>query len=307
MRAPAKSASVVFSIPGYEGLAERVRLLVGAEAGQVERMDFPDGEHYQRVATEVAGREVVLVGGTVDDASTLCVYDLATALVAQEARRLSLVIPYFGYSTMERAVRPGEAVVAKTRARLLSAIPSASYGNRVLLLDLHSEGIPHYFEGTTAVHIYGKPVIGPAIRAAGGTDFVLGSTDSGRAKWVESLANDLRVDAAFILKRRVSATETQVIALSAQVGGRSVVIYDDMIRTGGSLIGAARAYRGAGAARLVAVCTHGVFPGDAFDRLNQTGLFDAIVATDSHPRAVALEASGLQVVSVAELIAEHLV
>ncbi len=301
-----KTPPIIFSVPGYERLAADIRAALGADEGAVERRDFPDGEHYQRVITDVEGRDVVVVGGTVDDARTLCLYDLASALVTLEARRLHLVIPYFGYSTMERAVMPGEAVVAKTRARLLSAIPPAAYGNRALLLDLHSEGIPHYFERLTARHVYGKPVLTPTLRDAGGVDFVLGSTDSGRAKWVESLANDLQVDAAFILKRRVSATQTQVIALSAQVTNRRVVIYDDMIRTGGSLMSAARAYRDAGAADLVAVCSHGVFPGDAFARLQASGLFSRVIATDSHPRAVELEAEGLELVSVAGLLADHL-
>ncbi|MFN3491513.1 MAG: ribose-phosphate pyrophosphokinase, partial [Anaerolineales bacterium] len=91
----------------------------------------------------------------------------------------------FAYATMERAVRPGEVVTAKTRAALLSAIPPACSGNRIVLLDLHSEGIPHYFEGElTAIHVYGKPIIRALARRLGGDDFVLACTDAGRAKWV---------------------------------------------------------------------------------------------------------------------------
>jgi len=104
----------------------------------------------------------------------------------------------------------------------------------------------------------------------------------------------------------VDAERTQVTAVSAQVAGRVVVLYDDMIRTGGSLIGAARAFQAAGATRISAVATHGVFPGDAFLRLRATGLFDAIACTDSHPRARALAADGLVVASVVPLLAERL-
>ncbi|MCB9528807.1 MAG: ribose-phosphate diphosphokinase [bacterium] len=298
---------VVFANPGYEALAAALCQQLGCEGGEVERRTFPDGERYQRIVSEVEGREVVVVGGTVDDAATLSLYDLASAAVMYGARRLSLVVPYFGYATMERAVAPGEVVVAKTRARLLSHIPRAAAGNRVLLLDLHSEGIPHYFEGgTAAFHVYAKSVLAPVMAEAGGDGFVLGSTDSGRAKWVESLANDLGVDAAVILKRRLSGSETRVTAVSASVEGRSVVIYDDMIRTGGSLIGAARAYLDAGARRLVAVATHGVLPGDSLARLRATGLFEQIVVTDSHPRAVALAGDGLRVVPIAGCFVEHL-
>ncbi len=302
-----QDSPIVFSNPGYEALQRDLVLSLSAEMGEIERAEFPDGERYQRILTGVDGREVIIVGGTIDDSATLCLYDLACAVAKLGARRLSLIVPYFGYSTMERAVKPGEVVTAKTRARLLSSVPPASYGNRVFLLDLHSEGIPHYFEsGVRAVHVYAKGILTPVIRELGGDDFVLGSTDSGRAKWVESLANDLGVDAAFILKRRVSGAETRVTALNAEVTGRSVVIYDDMIRSGGSLIGAAEAYRDAGADRLFAVCTHGVFTSGAFERLKRTGLFEKIVATDTHPAAVQHVHDGLRVVSTASLFAEHL-
>jgi ribose-phosphate pyrophosphokinase len=210
--------------------------------------------------------------------------------VKNGARRLTLVVPYFGYSTMERAVKSGEVVTAKTRARLLSAVPHAQGGNRILLLDLHQEGIPHYFEGDlTAVHVYAKPVTTAAIRrvgaSPGGGDFVLACTDAGRAKWVQSLANDLGVQPSFVFKRRLDGEQTEVTAVSAQVAGKRVVIYDDMIRTGGSLLSAARAYRAAGASSLAAVATHGVLPGESLKKIRDSGLFSAVVCTDSHPRA----------------------
>jgi ribose-phosphate pyrophosphokinase len=149
-----------------------------------------------------------------------------------------------------------------------------------------------------------------AAQALGGSDFVLACTDAGRAKWVESLANDMNVAAAFVYKRRHDGENTEVTGVSAQVDGKRVVIYDDMIRTGGSLINAAQAYRDAGAASIDAVATHGLFPGDSLARLEATGLFGKIVTTDSHPRAVALAAQSrsgfLQVRSTAKLLLEHL-
>ena len=112
------------------------------------------------------------------------------------ARRLDLVIPYYGYATMKRAVKRGEVVTAKTRARLFSAIPAAAIGNRVWLLDLHAEGIPHYFEGhMVACHVYAKDALLPVMRKLGGNDMVLASTDAGRAKRVQSLANELGCEA----------------------------------------------------------------------------------------------------------------
>ena len=294
--------ALIFAIEEYETLATAIAESVGATRGRVVRERFPDGEHYLRVEDEVNDRDVVLVGGTVDHDATLELYDLGCALVESGASTLTLIVPYFGYSTMERAVHRGESVMAKNRARILSSIPRAKLGNQVVLLDLHSEGIPHYFEGTIRpVHVYAKPIIEELARELAGDDFVLGSTDAGRAKWVESLANDLHVPAAFVYKQRLGPAETRVMAVSAHLSGETVVIYDDMIRTGGSLVSAARAYRDAGAGRIIAVATHAVFPGDAFVRVRDSGLFSHIATTDSHPQAHELAAKGLIVRTVAPL------
>jgi len=298
---------LVFSSTRYGYLAERVAAAAGWARGEVERQTFPDGEKYQCVTTPVADRDVVIVGGTIGEADTLEIYDLASTIVRAGAYRLTLVIPYFGYSTMERAVRPGEVVTAKTRARLLSSIPEASRGNQVFLLDLHVSTIAHYFEGTIrTVHVYGKPIVMAAARRLGGDNFVLACTDAGRAKWVESLANDLGVPAAFVYKRRLDGEHTEVTGVSAEVAGKRVVIYDDMIRTGGSLVSAARAYREAGAIAIDAVSTHGIFPGDSIERIRASGLFGRVVVTDSHPRAVELASDFLEVEPVAPLLVEHL-
>jgi ribose-phosphate pyrophosphokinase len=98
-----------------------------------------------------------------------------------------------------------------------------------------------------------------------------------------------------------------VTGVSAQVAGKRVVIYDDMIRSGSSLLGAAQAYREAGAVAIDAVATHGLFPGDSLARLERSGLLGRIVVTDSHPRAVALRSGFLEVDSTAPLLTEHLI
>jgi ribose-phosphate pyrophosphokinase len=298
---------LVYSIASYDALADQLAAATGWERGAVERKRFPDGERYQRVASDPADREVVLVGGTPSDGDTLELYDLACGLVGGGAYRLRVVIPFFGYSTMERAVKGGEVVTAKTRARLLSSIPTASRGNLVFLLDLHVDAIAHYFEGgIRPVHVYGKSIITAAARRLAGDDFVLACTDAGRAKWVESLANDVGVSAAFVYKRRTSGSSTHVTGVSAQVAGKKVIIYDDMIRTGGSLIQAAEAYRDAGAASIDAIATHGILPGDSADRIKASGLFGRLVVTDSHPRAVALRSEFVEVEPTAPLLAAHL-
>jgi ribose-phosphate pyrophosphokinase len=301
------SAALVYATRAYAEMASEIAWLCGAERGRVEVQAFPDGERALRLATPPADRDAWLVGGTIGEADTLELYDLACGLTAKGARSLTLVIPYFGYSTMERANRSGEIVTAKTRARLFSSIPVAGSGSRVLLFDLHAEGLPHYFEGATrAFHLYGKGVVLEAIKRIAEPPFVVACTDAGRAKWVESLANELGVTASFVFKRRDHDGVTEVTAVSAQCEGRHVVIYDDMIRTGGSLLGAARAYQAAGARRISAVATHGLFPEGALGRLQQSGLFDRVVCTDSHPNALKLRGDFLQVEPVARIFADFL-
>jgi ribose-phosphate pyrophosphokinase len=301
------NSPLLLSTSQYDTFAKEIARIIGGEVGEIERRRFPDGEWYQRLLTEVHERSVVLIGGTTDDTHTLFLYDLACAAVKYGARRLDVCVPYFGYSTMERAVYPGEVVTAKTRARLLSAVPYAARGNHFHLLDLHSEGIPHYFEGPiTTQHLSTTALWVERLSHINQGDFVLASTDAGRAKHVERLANLLGVDAALIIKRRTSGRETEIVGVNARVEGRVVVIYDDMVRTGGSLIKAARAYKAAGAQEIYAVCSHGVFPEEAWQTLCDTKLFTQIIATDSHPQAKKLSAHGLEVLSTSSIFAQAL-
>ncbi|MBL4634393.1 MAG: ribose-phosphate pyrophosphokinase [Kofleriaceae bacterium] len=294
---------MLFVTARYAELGKRYRDVSGCCAGEVETRDFPDGEHYRRILTPCRGRDVVLLGGSISDSDTLELYDLACSLVYYGARRLTLVLPFFGYSTMERPMRSGEVVTAKTRATLFSAIPPAAMGNRIVLLDLHVQGITHYFEGAVQpVHVSARPLIADLAAELGGDDFVLACTDAGRAKWVEGLAGDLGVTPAFAYKRRIDGANTEVVGVSAHVQGKRVVIYDDMIRTGSSLLGAAKAYRDAGAIDVSAVTTHGVFPGDALERLRGSGLFSSIATTDSHPRSLELAGDFLKVHTISELL-----
>lgn len=298
---------ILFAIPQYRYLQTAMQRRGGFEPGEIETREFPDGERYQRILTAVSGRDVVLVGGTVSDEATLRIYDLACALVKYGAHRLTLVVPYFGYSTMERAVKSGEVVTAKARARLLSAIPTAAFGNRILLVDLHSEGLPHYFEGgIRPVHLYAKKIIKKMARQLGGRRFILACTDAGRAKWVESLASELGVGAAFVYKRRLDGSRTEITGVSATVRHQRVVIYDDMIRTGGSLLQAAKAYRQAGAKQVFAVATHGIFPGNSLEKIMNSGLLDGLACTDTHPNSLELPRDQVRVESLAPLLTEYL-
>lgn len=299
---------LVFSTEEYNYL--RIRLLEissnNIEDGLIEINHFPDGERYIRLISSVADRDVVLIGGTISNDDTLEVFDLASAIVKYGAQSITIMIPYFGYSTMERAIKVGEVVTAKNRAVLLSAIPKSKYGNKVVLFDLHSEGIPHYFENDLQpIHLYCKEIVMEAAKElSNGNEFVLASTDAGRAKWVESLANDLGVVAGFVFKRRTNAIETVVTSVSADVKGKHVIIYDDMIRTGGSLINAAKAYKSFGANRISVITTHGIFVGNVIEKLIETGIIDKVICTDTHPNSLHVDGhNGFVVVkSVAKMM-----
>lgn len=296
---------LLFHTTNYKYLANKILDQKLFKAGKVEVTAFTDGERYQRILSSVNNKNIVLIGGTVSDSDTLELYDLASSLVAYGANSLSIVVPYFGYSTMERAVKPGEIVTAKTRARLLSSIPKSHKGNKIYLFDLHTEGIPHYFENDLQpFHVYCKKLIIEAAKKVGGSDFVLASTDAGRAKWVESLANDIGVNAAFLLKRRLTGDKTEISAVNADVQGKTVVIYDDMIRSGGSIINAAKVYKEAGANKIYVITTHGLFINDGLQKLMDCGLIEQVITTDTHANMNRKETDFLKILSIAPLINE---
>ena len=296
---------LLFTIASYAYLAPRFLAADDFEEGVIERKMFPDGERYLRLATDPWARDVVLLGGTPTDPDWLELYDLGCAISRAGARSLSIVMPYFGYSTMERATRPGEVVTARTRARLISSIPACEAGSRVFLFDLHTDGIEFYFgDGHVTHHLYGAPIITRAIRQImGERPFVLGATDAGRAKWVQSLARDLDVEPAFVYKKRDPVSGSIALTgINADVRGHEVMIYDDMIRTGSSLLQAGRAYQKAGASKVHAIASHLVLPGESLDKLLSAGVFDTITGTDSHPGSQALPARGQIVTTVTDLM-----
>ena len=280
------SRRLLFTIPSYAYLEPQFLAAGDFEQAEVQRKNFPDGERYLRIMPDLWGRDVVLLGGTATDADWLDVFDLACGIARGGARSLSIVMPYFGYQTMERAVKSGEVVVAKTRARLLSAIPAPEGGTHLYLFDLHTDGIEFYLDDRIlSRHVYGAPLITQKIKEhMAGKTFVLGACDAGRAKWVQSLARDLKVEPAFVYKSRDSSSGgIALTGINADVKGREVVVYDDMIRTGSSLVQAGKAYLAAGATKVHAIASHLVLPGDAAEKLRATGVFASILGTDSHP------------------------
>ncbi|NUO51417.1 MAG: ribose-phosphate diphosphokinase [Polyangiaceae bacterium] len=301
--------TLLFTTSAYTYFEPALLAALPFEVGSVERKSFPDGERYLRLEADSWGRDVVLLGGTPSDLDWLEVYDLGCAISRAGARSLSIIMPYFGYATMERAVRRGEVVTAKTRARLISSIPACEAGTRIFLFDLHTDGIEFYFNDEHVTHhVYGAPVITAQIKQMmGDRPYVLGATDAGRAKWVESLSRQLGVDPAFVYKRRDPGSGAiSLTGVNADVSSREVVIYDDMIRTGSSLLQAAEAYAKAGASKVHAVTSHLVLPPGALGRLQGSGLLATISGTNSHPGSMQLAGTPGAVSSIAELFAKAL-
>lgn len=285
----------------------------------LHRECFPDGETYLRIEQPVQHEHVVIVGSTRTAEELLEIVSLSWQVVRDGAERLSIVIPYFGYSTMERAVRSGEVVRAKVNATILSSIPTPPGGKVIFLVDLHAEGIQHYFEGNASVvHLYAKGAILAKVKELlrGETrSLVVGSADTGRAKWVESYANELGAEIAIITKRRLDGSTTEILNVGgADVQGKTVLLYDDMIRSGGSITKAAQAYRKAGAAKIVMACTHLILTVDGEAQTLQKVLSqaDALITTDSIRSADSLKnapesAGKLHLVSIASLLAAAVV
>ena len=308
------TAPLVFSIAVVRRTS---RSAIATPCGWERRRDrsrstFPDGEHYQRIDTDPADRDVRpgrRHASTTPRRSSSTTSRAASSPAARIA--CASCIPYFGYSTMERAVRAGEIVTAKTRARLLSSIPMASRGTQVFLLDLHVASIAHYFEGgIRPVHVYGKSLVTAAARRLGGDDFVLACTDAGRAKWVESLANDLGVDGRVRLQaaaRRRSETEVTGVSRAGRRQARRDLRRHDPHRRladqGGAGVPRCRRRRDR-RDRDARRCS----PAIRSPRIRATGLFGQHRRHRQPPaRRRARRASFSQVDSTAALLAEHLI
>lgn len=270
----------------------------------IETETFPDGEHYWRIADlhKLRNKPAVYVCGTINDESIFELYNVASTLVREQCSSLHIVIPYFGYSTMERAVREGEVVTAKNIANLISSIQQAPLGNFVYMMDLHSLGTQYYFEKSIhPVHLTSWQVIKKMVLSCG-REIVLASTDMGRAKWIEKMGNELHLETAYIMKKRLSGSRTEVIALNAEVKDRDVVIFDDMIRSGSSLIHAAEAYKNAGANNIYVVAVHGIFVNTALEKLKQTGLVKSVFCTNSHAKTQSIQDDFIKVFDISEVI-----
>ena len=234
---------------------------------------------------------MIFVGSTDSDLEIAELYRVGCAISGYGARRIIFCIPFFGYSTMERATKPGEIVTAKAIARQFSFIPLATMGNTFLLTDLHVSGMVHYFEGNckrfelSAEEILIKEIDQLVKNVLGYGNVVIASADLGRSKQVEKIADVLDAIIALIQKGR-DGEKTEVKRVIGDVRGKHVIIYDDMSRSFGTLIGATNAYLEAGAESVSVVLSHQALNGKDVAQKIIDSPIRYVITTNSHPSSM---------------------
>jgi ribose-phosphate pyrophosphokinase len=282
------------------GICAHLDLPVGL--GTVTR--FPDGETMVKVDEDVRGRDVYVVLSTCepvnDNLMELLVF--IDCLRRASAKRITAVIPYFGYARQDRKDEGRVPITAKLVANLIVAAGI----DRVLCMDLHAAQIQGFFD-IPVDHVSAAPVLADHFLSIRGSlgDVVVVSPDVGNVKVANMFANILQCDLAIIDKRRQSGSKVVVKNLIGDVEGRTVLMFDDMISTAGTVCEAAKLVVERGAKDVVAACTHPVLVGLAMQRLLESPISKVVVA-DTIPcgaRTKALE-SKLEVLSVATLLGE---
>ncbi|KAJ3434811.1 ribose-phosphate pyrophosphokinase [Anaeramoeba flamelloides] len=258
------------------------------EAGSLERSESIDGMQYHRVhfnKSPILGNTIVFVASTADDKDFLELLRVGMAVSNFGAKKCIFVIPYFGYSTMERAVKYGEIVTAKCNCQLLSSIPNNTTGNLFLMLDLHAPSICHYFEGPCVrEELYADQVLLQGIIALNvNKDLIMfGSADLGKTRRVSSYAKYFNTTIALIRKTR-NMEETQTREVIGDVKGKHVIIYDDMTRSGKSLVNACNVYLEYGAISVSAALSHLALNNDQTAETLINSKIEKIITTNSHP------------------------
>lgn len=231
---------------------------------------FPDGEKYVRLLGPIDGEPVVLVQSTYPDAKIVELFLLQDALAEAGAADVTLVIPYFGYGRQDKKFEAGEPVSARAIARRLQV-----HANAVVTVSVHNPRALGFFD-IPAKDVSGMPAIARYLRGKD-VDVVL-APDGNAERFAREVAEQLRVDWDFLEKKRIDGFTVKMNPKAMDVEGRSVAIVDDVISTGGTIATAAKMLREQGATRVVAACVHGVFAGNALQRLQGC---DEVVSTDT--------------------------
>ena len=294
--------TVLFTGNANPVLAQEIASALGVELGQASVGRFSDGEVTVEIRQNVRARDVFVVQSTCNPTSDnlMELLLMVDALKRASARRITAVIPYFGYARQDRRPRSTRVPIsAKVVANLLETVGV----ERVLTMDLHADQIQGFFD-IPVDNIYASPVLLSDVQSNKHPNLVVVSPDVGGVVRARALAKQLDCDLAIIDKRRPAANVSEVMHVIGEIDGRTCVIMDDMIDTAGTLVKAAEVLKARGAKRVVAYCTHPVFSGPAVERI-QGSQMDEVVITNTIPLSPAAKACGkIRQLSVAFLFAE---
>lgn len=268
---------------------------------------FPDGETAITVPDIHMDDDIVLIGGCPTSLESESFLAAAYEVAAQGPRSLTVVNTYFRHARCERKFGR-QAVMAKFQARQWSGIGVIFPGVRLIFVDLHNDLVLSYFEcATRASNISALPLLERKMQKLWGdlVHPVYATVDHGGVHEARKLAEKRDAGFAHIDKIRISGTETKIREIYGSVNGCDVVIFDDMISTGGSLVKAAEAYKSRGAHRVFAVAAHGLFGGSAVARLMASPV-EGVLVTDSHPNASIAHEQASNFITVYQLRPEQL-
>ncbi len=287
-------------------LATEIADHLGVELGHPNLVEFANGEIHSKLGENVRGADVFIIQ-THCSTGDLSVNDvimeqliMIDAARRASAKRITAVIPNYGYARQDRKAEGREPITAKLIANMFTAAGA----DRLMSVDLHSGQIQGFFDGPVD-HLTAMPVLVDYIKANLPPDLVVVSPDAGRVKVAERYTNQLNADLAIVHKRRVKGMKNTVEAVEivGDVDGRTCVIIDDMIDTGGTICAAADQLRERGAAEIYALATHGVLSGPAIDRFKNSVIAKVII-TDTLPLPSEKQIDKIEVLSVAKILAE---
>ena len=284
-------------------LAKAMGDYLGVPLTQAAIKRFSDNEIFVEVKENVRGEDVFLVQSTSFPANDHIMELLITldALKRASAKRVTVVIPYFGYARQDRKPGPRTPITAKLVANLITTAGA----DRVLTVDLHAGQIQGFFD-IPVDHLYARPVIVNDIREQyqDVANVMIVSPDVGGVVRARSLASRLDADLAIVDKRRERAGVSEVMNIIGEVEGRDCILFDDIVDTAGTLCNAAEALLDKGAKSVAAYVTHGVLSGPAVERVS-TSRLTSLVVTDSIAQPETVRSThNIRVLSVAQLFAE---
>ena len=279
-------------------LAQEIAKKMGIELSPATIGRFSDGEIQVKITNSVRGADCYILQPTCApvNENIMELLVIADALKRASARRITAVIPYYGYARQDRKAEPRVPITSKLIANLITA----SGIDRVLTVDLHARQIQGFFD-IPVDHLYARPVLFQYFKDLNLDNPIVVSPDAGGVERARSFAKLLNADLAIVDKRRPRPNEAAIMNIIGDVNGRNAIILDDMIDTGGTLTKVADAIKKAGALKVYAAASHGVLSGEAIDKIQKSAL-EEVVITNSITHDANLPK--IKVLSIASLLAE---